>query len=186
MSQPAVFYRYQRSRERLDVWALLPPITPQEVLAVLVELGARVEDARAMSLYVETNSQSEVARRLEVSQGWVRTAIFRCVEKHLTKASNSDDRHVRVRTACLLLVKNPGLFSEVNNPAIRHLAKDQEKSHKLITPPKTSPVPEDPSLVQIEDGLYRKMVGSFEELNPNLVSLRLRVVSQKLWLQWPK
>lgn len=184
MSQPAVYYRYKRARSRLDVWDLLPSVTPHEVRAVMADLGARDDDVQAMVHYVETNNQSEVARRMGVSQGWVRTSLMRAIDKHLDKDMSHDDRHVRVRQACKLLVSKPGMFTEVSNPALGHVAKAREVTRKLLTPPKLSERPSEGTTLEVRDGLYSGLSGVVESLEP-LVTVKLDLDSQDIHIQWP-
>ena len=183
MSQPAVNYRYKRARERLAVWELVPPVTPHEVRAVMTDLGARDTDITAMVLYVETNNQSEVARRMGMSQGFVRDALMRALVKHLQNDMSQEDRHVRVRTACSILVNKPGMFNDVNNTAIGHVAKSREITRKLVNPPKLSHRPLEGIGVEVEDGLYKSLLGTVEAVNP-LVTLKLDLLSQDIRLQW--
>lgn len=184
MSQPAIYYRFKRAKERLQVWKLLPKITPQEVRAVMELRGARETDIQAMSFYVETNSQSETARRMGTSQGAVREALMRGLVKHLQNDMSQEDRRTRVRQACSILVNKPGLFTDVNNTAIGHVAKSRTTVRRLVNGPKLSHRPLEGIGVEIEDGLYKSLCGMVEEVEP-LVTLKLDLVSQDLRLQWP-
>lgn len=184
MSQPAVNYRYKRSRERLAVWEILPSVTPHEVRAVMQERGARDSDITAMALYVETNNQSEVARRMGASQGFVRDALMRGLVKHLQNDMSHEDRHVRVRQACSILVNKPGMFNDVNNTAIGHVAKSRAITRKIVIPPRLSHRPLEGIGVEVEDGLYKNLFGTVETVEP-LVTLKLDLVSQDIRLQWP-
>ena len=109
VSQPTVNYRYKRARARLEFMEKLPKVTSDEIREVLRRLGAREQDIEAMVLYVETNSQSEVARRMETSQGAVRYWVHRALSDHLQKDMRDDDMHKRVRTACGMLASKPGM-----------------------------------------------------------------------------
>ena len=184
MSQPAVNYRYKRARERLAVWELLPSVTPYEVQAVMQERGARETDITAMMLYVETNNQSEVARRMNTNQGFVRNALLRGLVQHLQNDLSHEDRHVRVRQACSILVNKPGMFNDVNNTAIGHVAKSREITRKIVIPPRLSHRPLEGIGVEIEDGLYKNLFGTVETVEP-IVTLKLDVLSQDIRLQWP-
>lgn len=184
MSQPSVYYRVKRAKERLQVWTLLPRVTPHEVRVVMEQRGARENDIKAMTLYVETNSQSETARRMGTSQGSVREALMRGLVKHLQNDMSQEDRRVRVRHACSILVNKPGLFTEVNNTAIGHVAKSKTTVRKLVIGPKLSHRPLEGIGVEIEDGLYKSLCGTVEETTP-LVTLKLDLASQDIRLQWP-
>lgn len=184
MSQPSVYYRVKRAKERLQVWTLLPRVTPHEVRVVMEQRGARENDIKAMTLYVETNSQSETARRMGTSQGSVREALMRGLVKHLQNDMSQEDRRVRVRHACSILVNKPGLFTEVNNTAIGHVAKSKTTVRKLVIGPKLSHRPLEGIGVEIEDGLYKSLCGTVEETAP-LVTLKLDLASQDIRLQWP-
>lgn len=183
MSQPAINYRYKRAKERLAVWEIIPSITPHEVRAVMQELGARETDIMAMSCYVETNNQSEVARRMGVSQGFVRDALMRTLVKHLQNDMSQEDRHVRVRQACSILVNKPGMFNDVNNTAIGHVSKSREITRKLVNPPRLSHRPLEGIGVEVEDGLYKNLLGTVEAVLP-VVTLKLDLLSQDIRLQW--
>jgi hypothetical protein len=134
--------------------------------------------------YVETNNQSAVARRMGVSQGWVRTSLMRGIDRHLDKDMSHDDRHVRVRQACKLLVSKPGMFTEVSNPALGHVAKAREVIRKLLTPPKLSERPSEGMTLEVRDGLYSGLSGVVESLEP-LVTVKLDLDSQVIRIQWP-
>jgi hypothetical protein len=184
MSQPAVYYRFKRAKERLQIWALIPKVTPQEVRAVMEVRGARESDITAMTYYVETNSQSETARRMGQSQGFVRQALMRGLVKHLQNDMSQEDRRVRVRQACSILINKPGLFTDVNNTAIGHVAKSRSVTRKLVSPPKLSHHPLEGIGVEVEDGLYKSLVGMVETIDP-IVTLKLDLLSQEIRLQWP-
>ena len=184
MSQPAIYYRFKRAKERLQVWKLLPKITPHEVRAVMEMRGARETDIQAMTFYVETNSQSETARRMGTSQGAVRQALMRGLVKHLQNDMSQEDRRVRVRQACSILVNKPGLFTDVNNTAIGHVAKSRTAVRRLVIGPKLSHRPIEGIGVEIEDGLYKSLCGMIEEVDP-VVTLKLDLASQDIRLQWP-
>lgn len=184
MSQPAVHSRYKRAQERLAVWKLLPAVTPHEVRAVLEGHGAREDDILAMALYVETNNQSEVARRMGRNQSWVHTALTRCLDRHLRQDMSHEDRHVRVRQACSLLVTKPGMFVEFNNPTIGHVTNGRECVRKFLAGPRVKPRLGSGITVEIQEGLYRGLTGLVETVTP-VVSVKLDLLSQVIRLQWP-
>lgn len=183
MSQPAVNYRYNRARERLSIWELIPSVTPDEVRSVMTELGARDTDITVMSLYVETNNQSEVARMMDTSQGFVRNALIRGLVQYLQNDMSHEDRHVRVRQACGILVNKPGLFTDVNNPAIGHVGKSREVVRKMVTPLKLNRRPDVGMEVEFMDGLYKGITGVVES-SEEFVTVKLELLSQQIRLQW--
>lgn len=181
VSQPTVNYRYKRARARIDFMQMLPHVTSDEIRQVLGTLGARDKDIEAMVLYVETNSQSEVARQMGTSQGAVRHWIHRALVNHLQNDLSENPVHRRVRAACGLLVNKPGIFNE---PKKEGETTVREAEVKLTSRPKVQgPLVEDNSVV-IEDGLYRGLRGTVVESSPD-VRVLLELASQRITLIWP-
>jgi DNA-directed RNA polymerase specialized sigma24 family protein len=81
VSQPTVCYRLQRAALRIRFLLSLPEIEDGELEAVLEEILADPLDIEIMLLMHETTCQSEVAKRLGVSQGLVRHRFIRTIEK---------------------------------------------------------------------------------------------------------
>lgn len=184
VSQPTVNYRYKRARERLDFMDKLPTVTPEEIRLVLTKLGARGNDVEAMVLYVETNSQSEVARRMETSQGAVRHWIHRALVNHLQTDVSDEDTHKRVRAACSMLVNKPGIFNEPlkSGPA----NKPPRSEQRLSKAPKTRGRWIVGEKILILEGVYAKLDATIVGLDDKQVSLLLELESQDVLLTWPR
>ena len=184
VSQPTVNYRYKRARERLDFMEKLPPVTAIEIREVLGRLGASHQDVEAMVLYVETNSQSEVARRMETSQGAVRHWIHRALVNHLQNDMREDDVPKRVRTACGMLVNKPGIFNEPQKPG--HVPKHQRVEQRLTSAPKTQGRLLAGEPVRILDGIYSELDGVIVEINDTVMRVRIDLASQEITLNWAR
>ena len=184
VSQPTVNYRYRRARERLDFMDKLPPVTGDEIREVLAGLGAREQDIEAMVLYVETNSQSEVARRMQTSQGAVRHWIHRGLVNHLQNDLSSDDVHRRVRTACGMLVSKPGIFNEPQKPG--HMPKHQRVEQRLPRPPRVRGEVTLEGRVVFLEGVYARLEADVIDVNAEAVRVRLDLESQEITLVWPR
>jgi predicted transcriptional regulator len=183
VSQPTVNYRYKRARERLDFMDKLPVVTSDEIRSVLDHLNARPKDIEAMVLYVETNSQSEVARQMGTSQGAVRHWIHRALVNHLQNDLSEDDTHKRVRTACGMLVNKPGIFNEPQKPG--HVPKNRKVAQKLHQGPKYEGTLVPGERIQIVDGVYSRLSGLVVSVAPD-VEVRLYLESQEIVLSWPR
>jgi DNA-directed RNA polymerase specialized sigma24 family protein len=81
VSQPTVCYRLQRAAARIHFLLSLPEITPAEVQASITPVLVDPIDVQVMVLMQETTCQSEVAKRLGVSQGFVRHRFIRSIGK---------------------------------------------------------------------------------------------------------
>lgn len=81
VSQPTVCYRLQRAAARIHFLLSLPEITPAEVQASIAPVLGDPIDVQVMVLMQETTCQSEVAKRLGVSQGFVRHRFIRSIGK---------------------------------------------------------------------------------------------------------
>lgn len=183
VSQPTVNYRYKRARERLDFMEKVPHVTAEEIREVLRTLGARETDIEAMILYVETSSQSEVARRMNTSQGAVRHWILRALVSHLQNDMREDDRHKRVRTACGMLVGKPGIFNE---PVKGKIPGSRVVEQRLSTMPRTQGRLVVGERLQILDGLYAKLAAVLTELEDDRMSVTVELESQRIILSWPR
>ena len=182
-SQPTVNYRYKRARERLEFMEQIPPVTSEEIKEVLTSLGARDVDIEAMVLYVETSSQSEVARRMGTSQGAVRHWILRALVNHLQNDMREDDMHKRVRTACSLLAGRPGIFNEPNK---KKEDTPRISEHKLAAMPKVQGRFLEGERLQILEGLYRGLDGYIVQLDEKTITLEITLKSHTLVLICPR
>ena len=185
VSQPTVNYRYKRARQRLAFMEKVPAVTAQEIREVLLILGARDTDIEAMVLYVETSSQSEVARRMSTSQGAVRHWILRALVNHLQNDLREDDKHKRVRTACGMLVGKPGIFNEP--------AKYQGKGNgprvveqRLTAMPKVQGRLIIGERMLVLDGLYGQLDGTITSIEDDRMAILIEMNSQRITLSWPR
>lgn len=81
VSQPTVCYRLQRAAARIQFLLSLPPISETEVEVTMRKFLTEEIDVRIMVQMLKTTCQSEVAKRLKVSQGLVRHRFIRAIEK---------------------------------------------------------------------------------------------------------
>lgn len=81
VSQPTVCYRLQRAADRVRFLLSLPKYDAKEIEAQVSPILSDPVDVRIMVLMHETTCQSEVAKRLDVSQGFVRHRFIRSIEK---------------------------------------------------------------------------------------------------------
>lgn len=184
VSQPTVNYRYKRARARLDFLEKLPTVTSAEIRQVLTTLGAREKDIEAMVLYVETNSQSEVSRRMETSQGAVRYWVLRALTDHLQKDMRDDDVHKRVRTACGMLTRNPGIFNEPQKA--NNASKHEVVQRRISAVPKFTGRLVVGSPIRIHDGIYRFLQGELTDFSDTEMRIRLNLESKEILLSWPR
>lgn len=90
VSQPTVCYRLQRAAARVRFLLSLPVFEVDQIEANVSEVLSDPIDVKIMVLMYETTCQSEVAKRLSVSQGFVRHRFIRSIEK-LRKDGSYDD-----------------------------------------------------------------------------------------------
>jgi len=81
VSQPTVCYRLQRAANRIKFLLSLPEMATGELDAVLATFLTDPLDIQIMILMHETTCQSEVAKRLGVTQGLVRHRFIRTIER---------------------------------------------------------------------------------------------------------
>ena len=81
VSQPTVCYRLRRATARIQFLLSLPEISREDIESVMRGFLADPMDAHIMVLMWETTCQSEVAKRLGVSQGLVRHRFIRSVKR---------------------------------------------------------------------------------------------------------
>jgi DNA-directed RNA polymerase specialized sigma24 family protein len=81
VSQPTVCYRLQRAAARIHFLLALPVLTEDEVEKSVSEVLSDPIDVQIMVLMQRTTCQSEVAKILEVSQGFVRHRFIRSISK---------------------------------------------------------------------------------------------------------
>lgn len=81
VSQPTVCYRLQRAAARIMFLLSLPPISEDDVEDTMCSFFTEEIDVRIMIQMLKTTCQSEVAKRLGVSQGLVRHRFIRAIDK---------------------------------------------------------------------------------------------------------
>jgi DNA-directed RNA polymerase specialized sigma24 family protein len=81
VSQPTVCYRLQRGAARIRFLMELPEFDPEKMGRDLRGVLQEEVDARIMERMVATTCQSDVARELGVTQGYVRYRFFRTIER---------------------------------------------------------------------------------------------------------
>lgn len=81
VSQPTVCYRLQRATDRIEFLFSLPDTDENEIRGAMSDFLSDPLDIEIMVLMYETTCQSEVAKRLAVSQGLVRHRFIRSIEK---------------------------------------------------------------------------------------------------------
>ena len=182
VSQPTVNYRYKRARERITFMEMLPQVTADEIRQVLKKLGARDKDIEAMVLYVESNSQSDVARKMGTSQGAVRHWIHRALVNHLQNDLSEDPVHKRVRAACGLLVNKPGIFNEPQKSGETNHVKQIEVKLNQSLKIRGPLTPDERVLVL--SGLYSQLDAEVVSVDP-VIRLKIELESQHVTLVWP-
>jgi DNA-directed RNA polymerase specialized sigma24 family protein len=81
VSQPTVCYRLQRAAERIRFLLDLPDVGSSDVEDAARQFLTSEMDIKIMVFMFETTCQSEVAKRLGVSQGMVRHRFIRSLNK---------------------------------------------------------------------------------------------------------
>jgi len=84
VSQPTVCYRLQRATARIQFLLQLPEVGEEVLLRDMAAFLDDPKDVQIMHLMWETTCQSEVAKRLGVSQGFVRHRFLRTVKRMRT------------------------------------------------------------------------------------------------------
>ncbi len=111
VSQPTVCYRLKRATERIRFLLYLPHAEEEQMEADLAGFLADPLDVRIMILMWKTTCQSEVAKRLGVSQGLVRHRFLRSVSR---MASSPKFRHYA--TLFQYISVNLNILREVQRP----------------------------------------------------------------------
>lgn len=81
VSQPTVCYRLQRAADRIQFLMQLPCVSEEEIDSSMRRFLTEEIDVRIMVQMFRTTCQSEVAKRLDVSQGLVRHRFIKAIEK---------------------------------------------------------------------------------------------------------
>jgi len=111
VSQPTVCYRLQRAASRIHFLMSLPSFTIDELKEAITPILKDPIDIQIMVLMFESTCQSEVAKQLNVSQGFVRHRFLRTVEK-MRKRGGMDD----FVKAFDLIAANLNILREVSRP----------------------------------------------------------------------
>lgn len=81
VSQPTVCYRLQRATMRIQFMLSLPDVTVDEIEDAMGTFLEDPKDVKIMVLMYKTTCQSEVAKRLGVTQGLVRHRFMRATQR---------------------------------------------------------------------------------------------------------
>lgn len=116
VSQPTVSYRLKRAASRIQFLLQKPDVSLDRLQETLERVLPDSMDREIMLLMLETTCQSEVAKRLGVTQGLVRHRFIRALNK-LEAAGGCDDCVVLFRT----IHNNLNILREVH----RNRAKEE-------------------------------------------------------------
>ena len=111
VSQPTVCYRLQRAAARIQFLLSLPDLLPEDVEKDVQVLLDDPIDVQIMVLMQQTTCQSEVAKQLGVSQGFVRHRFIRSLSKMRTK--DGFEQHVVLFD---MISRNLNILREVQRP----------------------------------------------------------------------
>jgi DNA-directed RNA polymerase specialized sigma24 family protein len=112
VSQPTVCYRLKRATARIQFLLQLPAITRPELEEAMTGFLADPLDAKIMVLMWETTCQSEVAKRLGVTQGLVRHRFIRAVKQMKTQ-----DNLLALAEMFDTIADNLNILREVRRPS---------------------------------------------------------------------
>lgn len=112
VSQPTVCYRLQRAAARIRFLLDLPEFDEGELLEALEGFLSDPLDVQIMILMYETTCQSEVAKRLGVSQGLVRHRFIRSIER-MSVLDGMD----KFTSMFQLISENLNILREVQRPS---------------------------------------------------------------------
>lgn len=112
VSQPTVCYRLQRATRRIRFILSMPDISPGEMREDFEKFFSDPEDVNIMILMYQDTCQSEVAKKLGITQGKVRHRFMRSL-KRMSKDPLMDEYH-RIFTS---IAKNLNIKREVKRPA---------------------------------------------------------------------
>lgn len=112
VSQPSVCYRLKRATARIQFLLQLPPVTKTELEEAIHSFLSDPLDAQIMLLMRETTCQSEVAKRLGVTQGLVRHRFIRGV-----KRMKDNEKYAPLAAMFDAIAENLNILREVKRPA---------------------------------------------------------------------
>ena len=112
VSQPTVCYRLKRGASRIKFLLDLPKIDLKKMSADLTTFLGDPLDVQILVLIWETTCQSEVAKRLGVSQGLVRHRFLRAVSK-----MTASHRQQKYANLFHFIAKHLNILREVQRPS---------------------------------------------------------------------
>ena len=112
VSQPTVCYRLQRAAARIRFLLSLPEISSAEIREAMEGFLSDPLDVKIMLLMWETTCQSEVAKRLSVSQGLVRHRFIRSIDR--MSRVPAMERYAKVFQ---MIAENLNILREVQRPS---------------------------------------------------------------------
>jgi len=114
VSQPTVCYRLQRATSRIRFILLLPTYSQEHLRQVMSSFLAE-EDVNIMVHMYETTCQSEVAKRLGITQGKVRHRVLRAV-----RLMEKDERLVPYAKVYQLISTHLNILREIQRTSDAH------------------------------------------------------------------
>lgn len=108
VSQPTVCYRLQRATARIQFLLQLPDLEIEEIAEAMEQYLSDPLDAQIMVLMYQTTCQSEVAKRLAVSQGLVRHRFIRSIAR-----MHQDEQMHEYADLFEMIAKNLNILREV-------------------------------------------------------------------------
>lgn len=111
VSQPTVCYRLQRATARIKFLLEIPKFSPDEIRTAASAVLTDPVDVEILALMYVSTCQSEAAKHLGVSQGFVRHRFFRSLNR-LRKEGQYGD----LVTALDMISKNLNILREVKRP----------------------------------------------------------------------
>lgn len=118
VSQPTVCYRLRRATSRIQFLLQLPGVVEEELEKDLTEFLTDPLDIQIMVLMKRTTCQSEVGKRLGVSQGKVRHRFQRSVKKMRVQAEKDPESPWGLYVRLFEFIEaNLNILREVQRPA---------------------------------------------------------------------
>lgn len=112
VSQPTVCYRLQRAANRIRFLLSLPDLDVGELCEAMTGFLSDPLDIQIMLLMYQTTCQSEVAKRLGVSQGLVRHRFIRTITR-----MEEVDEMMKYAKMFQSIAENLNILREVQRPA---------------------------------------------------------------------
>ena len=112
VTQPTVCYRLQRAAARIKFLLALPNLSVEEIEADLKDVLKDPLDVQIMMLMYGTTCQSEVAKKLGVSQGLVRHRFIRSINRL------RNDGYDELVSTYKKISENLNILREVQRPSL--------------------------------------------------------------------